>query len=87
LICLASVWRSPYSQSARGINPSGVNEGFMSTDYKAKIARDGRRHYSFTVTTPDRKITVQEGGFFKRDAAVAQAQAAIRDLKAFQEAK
>jgi hypothetical protein len=59
----------------------------MSTNYKVKIARDWRHHYSYTVVTPDRKIAVREGGFFQRDATVTQAQAAILDLKAFHEAE
>jgi hypothetical protein len=56
----------------------------MNTTYRVKIVRDGRYHFSFTVTTPDGQIAVREGGFSKRDAAVSQAEASILDLKAFQ---
>jgi hypothetical protein len=59
----------------------------MSKDYSVRILRDGQHQYSYTVTTPDSKIAVREGGFFKRHAAVAQAVASVQDLKAFQEGK
>jgi hypothetical protein len=54
----------------------------QTNDYSLKIERDGRT-WCYTVKVPDGKIAVREAGFFKREAAVAQAQAAILDLKTF----
>jgi hypothetical protein len=55
-------------------------------DCSIKIERDGHS-WCYTAKAPDGKIAIREGGFFKRDAAVTQAQAALRDLKTFREAK
>jgi hypothetical protein len=55
-------------------------------DYSIKIERDGHS-WCCTVKAPDGEIAIRESGFFKRDAAVTQAQAALRDLKTFPEAK
>jgi hypothetical protein len=56
----------------------------MNTTYRVKIVPDGKNHYAYTVTTPDGQIAVREVGFSTRDVALAQAEASIQDLKAFQ---
>jgi hypothetical protein len=53
----------------------------QTDNYSLKIERDGRT-WCYTVKLPNGKIAIREGGFFKREAAVVQAQAALRDLKA-----
>jgi hypothetical protein len=56
----------------------------QTDNYSLKIERDGRT-WCYTVKLPNGKIAIREGGFFKREAAVVQAQAALRDLKAFED--
>jgi hypothetical protein len=53
----------------------------MNTDnYSLRIERDGRT-WCYTVTTLDGQVAVREGGFFHREAALSQAQEAMRDLE------